>query len=124
MSNLRLPWPQVNDAFLIALGIQVVLAVAGHFIGFLGRYFAVTSVLVSAFMGFILGVWSNPTPAMVSGLGGALVGGGSALIGAAIVFFLGDAKQGTLLWVVLIALLAGVIFGAIGSLVGRSVFGA
>ena len=77
----RLPWPHVNDAFLVALGIQVVLAVAGHFIGFLDRYFSVTSVVSSLFTGFIFGVWSNPTPAMVSGLGGAIVAG--AIAGAA-----------------------------------------
>jgi hypothetical protein len=59
-----LPWPIVQDAFLTALAIQVVLATAGHFIGFLGRHFGVTSIVASVLMGSIFGVWANPTPAL------------------------------------------------------------
>jgi hypothetical protein len=119
----RLPWPIVNDAFLTALTIQLVLAVAGHFVGFLGRNFKTISVVASVFMGFIFGVWSNPTPVLVSGMGGLLVAGGSALVGATIVFFLGNTKAKGLLWMVLTAATGGAVAAAIGSLVGRSVFG-
>ena len=123
MSHGRLPWPVVSDAFLTALAIQVGIAVIAHFIGFIGRHFSATSIVASALVGFIFGVWANPTPAMVSGLGGGIVAGGSVLVGAAIAYFLKDGKAGSLLWIVLIAALAGAIAGAIGSLVGRSVFG-
>ena len=123
MSDSRLPWPVVTDAFLTALAIQVILAIAGHFIGFLGRHYTITNGLVAGLIGFIFGVWANPTPMLTAGFGGALVAGGSALAGAAIVLLMGDAKAGTLLWIVLTAAGIGLITGAIGSAVGRSVFG-
>jgi len=118
-----MPWPIVNDAVLTALVIQVVLAVSGHFIGFISRHWGGASVIVSALMGFIFGVWSNPTPALTSGAGGALVAAGGVLAGAVVMFFLRDAKVGTLLYYVLIGVTAAAICGAIGSMVGRSVFG-
>jgi hypothetical protein len=123
MPHSRLPWPIVWDAFLTALVLQGILAVSGHFIGFLGRHYSITSAVASAILGFIFGVWANPTPALLAGLGGALVTGGSALAGAALVFFLGDAKPGALMWVVMTAAAIGLVTGAIGSMVGRSVFG-
>ena len=124
MPQLRMPWPVVSDAFLAALAVQVAIAIAGHFIGLLGRHVGAASVAASGFMGFIFGVWSNPTPVVVSGLGGLLVAGGSTLVGAAVIFFMGDARGGSLLWILLMAAAAGGIGGAIGSIVGRSVFGA
>lgn len=123
MSHGKMPWPIVNDALLTALVIQVVLAISGHFIGFIARHWGGASVVISALMGFIFGVWSNPTPALTSGAGGALVAGGGVLAGAVVMFFLRDAKMGKLLYFVLIGVIAGAICGAIGSLVGRSVFG-
>jgi hypothetical protein len=123
MSDARVPWPVVTDALLTALAIQVVLAIAGHFIGFVGRHYGVVSGIVAGIMGFIFGVWANPTPALTAGAGGLLVTGGSALAGAAIVLIMGDAKAGTLLWNVITAAGIGLITGAIGSVVGRSVFG-
>ena len=119
----RLPWPIVQDAFLAALAIQVVLAVFGHLVGFIGRHFGVASIVASAFLGFIFGAWANPTPALSAAAGGAVVAGGSALVGAIIALLLRDGKAGSLLWIVLIAVLAGAIAAAIGSVVGRSVFG-
>jgi hypothetical protein len=123
MSDGKMPWPIVNDALLTALVVQVVLAVSGHFIGFIGRHWGGASVAVSAVLGFIFGVWANPTPTLTSGAGGVLVAGGGILAGAVVMFVLPDAKMATLLNFVLIGVVAGAIGGAIGSMVGRSVFG-
>jgi hypothetical protein len=60
-------------------------------------------------LGFIFGIWANPTPAPSAG--------------AVIVSLLRDARPGSQLWVVLGAALAGAITPAIGSVMGRSVFG-
>jgi hypothetical protein len=121
---MKLPWPIVTDAFLTALAIQAILAIAGHFIGILGRHHGVLAIVTAVIMGFVFGVWANPTPAMAAGLGGILVAGGSALIGAAIVYFMGDGTTVALARTVMISVAAGLIAGAIGSVVGRSVFGA
>ena len=121
---MKMPWPVVWDAFLTALAMQGVIVGAGHFISVVGRHVGATSVFVSALLGFIFGVWTNPTPALVSGLGGILVAGGSAAIGAGVMFFLGDVKAPTLVWVTLGSAAVGFVAAAIGSMVGRSVFGA
>jgi hypothetical protein len=118
-----MPWPIVSDAFLTALGIQALFAVIGHFMGFIGRHFGAISVIASAVLGFVFGVWSNPTPPAISGLGGALVTGGSVLVAGVIVLLLKDARVGTVAWVFLLGTLIGVISAAFGSIVGRSVFG-
>jgi hypothetical protein len=123
MSHGKLPWPIVNDALLTGLAIQVILAVSGHFVGFISRHWGGASIALSALMGFIFGVWANPTPMLTAGGGGALVAGGSLLAGAVIMFILRDAKLGTLLSILLIGIIAGAVGGAIGSQVGQSVFG-
>jgi hypothetical protein len=123
MSHGKLPWPIVNDAFLTALVLQAGLAISGHFLGFVGRHWGGASVAISALTGFIFGVWANPAPALIAAGGGAIVAGGSLLAGAIIMFVLRDAKVGTLLSILLIGCIAGAVCGAIGSLVGRTVFG-
>ena len=35
---MNIPWPIVQDAVLIAAGVQLALAAGGHFIGFTGRH--------------------------------------------------------------------------------------
>ena len=123
MSHGKLPWSIVNDALLTGLAIQVVLAVSGHFIGFIARHWGGVSVAASALMGFIFGVWANPTPTLTAAAGGALVAGGGLVAGAVIMFVLRDAKPGTLISILLVGIIAGAVGGAIGSQVGRSVFG-
>ena len=120
---MKMPWPVVNDAFLTALVLQGLIAIAGHFVSILGRHFSAASVVISALMGFIFGVWANPTPLAVAALGGVLVAGGSTLIGAAIALLLGDVKAATLIWVTIGSAGAGALAAAIGSVVGRSIFG-
>lgn len=118
-----MPWPVVNDAVLTALVIQVVLAVSGHFIGFIGRHWGGAAIAVSGLVGFIFGVWANPTPALSAAAGGSLVAGSGVLAGAVVMFFIKDARVGTLLTILVFGLIAGALSGAIGSAVGRSVFG-
>ena len=123
MSYGRMPWPIVNDAVLTAVVIQVVIAVTGHFVGFIARHWAAAAIGVSGLMGFVFGVWANPTPPFTAAAGGSLAAGGGVLAGAIVMFFLRDAKIGTLLSILLFSIVAGALAGVIGSLVGRTVFG-
>jgi hypothetical protein len=118
-----MPWPIVNDAVLTAVVLHVVIAVSGHFIGFIGRHWGGAAIAVSGLMGFIFGVWANPIPALSAAAGGSLVAGSGVLAGAIVMFFIKDAKVGTLLSIHFFGIIAGALCGAIGSSVGRSVFG-
>ena len=118
-----MPWPIVNDALLTGVVLQVVIAVSGHFVGFIARHCAGIAIGLSGMMGFISGVWFNPTPPVITALGGGLIAAGGVLAGVVVMFFLRDAKMKTLFSILIFGFIAGALGGALGSLTGRSVFG-
>ena len=118
-----MPWPIVNDALLTAVVIQVVIAVSGHFIGFVARHWGGAAITVSGLTGLLFGIWANPTPPLAAAAGGGLVAGGGVLAGAVVMFFLRDARVGSLFEILILGIIAGAGCGGIGSAVGRSVFG-
>lgn len=120
---MNIPWPVVKDVFWIALVLQLILSVAGHFVGFLGRYLVPGEILISLLVGFGFGVSASPASPPVSALGGAIVTAGSALAGVLFFYFLNDAKLSTIGIAVVASAAAGAVTGAVGRIVGRSVFG-
>lgn len=120
---MNIPWPVVKDVFWIAAVPQLILSVAGHFVGFLGRYLVPGEVLISLLVGFGFGVSASPASPGVAALGGAIVTTGSALAGVLLSYFLNDAKPSTIGIALAASATAGVLTGAVGRVVGRSVFG-
>jgi hypothetical protein len=124
VSDLRINWLLVKDAVLIVGAVQVVLAAAAHYVGFVSRFLTPLVLLTTAAGIFWYGVSTNPSSALSAGVGGAIAGGTAVAAGMAVAGVLGDIKTGPALMTILGGTLVGVAVGIAGSAVGRKVFGA
>ena len=99
-------------ALLIAAVLQLAMVLAGHWVAFVkDNLFAVLGTAISA-LGAILYVRAARPAWLWAALGGAIVGGVSALAGIAVSYALGDVTADILTMGTLASAVAGLIAGA------------
>ncbi|HKY60941.1 MAG TPA: hypothetical protein VJP59_08015 [Gemmatimonadota bacterium] len=105
-------------SLLLGTLLQVGMVVVGHNTVAVASLFAPLGMAISLIAGFLYGRWARSTRGSAV-LGGAIVGGLSAVIGIAVSHFLGDVQA----WVLFLGTLSATFTGAIGGLIGHTVGG-
>jgi hypothetical protein len=108
----------LQGALVIGTVLQVAMVVAGHFVPFIALHvFMFGGMGISAVAGLIYG--RAAAGYGDAALGGAIAGGGCALIGIALSVLMGDTQA------VILALgtASSAVTGAIGGVLGRLIFG-
>ncbi len=103
------------QALIFATVLQLAMVIAGHWIAFIKDNLFATMGTAISIVGAIHYVRAARPPWLWAALGGAIVGGVSALIGIAVSYLLGDVPVETLY----IGTTASTVCGAIGGLVMR-----
>ena len=107
------------SALLLGTLLQVAMVVIGHYTVAVASLFAPLGMAISLIAGFLYARWARGTRGDAV-LGGAIVGGVSALIGIVVSYALGDVTATSVLF---LGTLSGTFTGAIGGLVGHAVGG-
>ena len=107
----------LQGALVIGTVLQVAMVVAGHFVPFVALHvFALGGMAISALAGLVYG---RPAAAYAgAALGGAIAGGGCALIGIALSVLMGDTPAMILAIGTVSSAVTGAIGGALGRLIG------
>jgi hypothetical protein len=116
-------WYVLQDALAISAVVQLLFVVASHYLTFLSKGWPVGAVIIAALCGLLFGVASNPSTPFSSLIAGAIMTVGALLLSLLVAHFLSDVRWSLVLFVGLAGVLVGAVAAAIGSLVGRSVFG-
>ncbi len=108
-------WPNFQSTLLIGTVLQLIMVVAGHFMAEIAELFGPIGVLISLLAGALLTLRAPRRPIGTSLLGGALVGGISALIGIIVSWALADVAA----LILLVGTISSAITGALGGFLGR-----
>jgi hypothetical protein len=101
-------------AMIIGTVLQVAMVLAGHWVLFIKAEFAAGGMAISLLAGVLYGYLAR-APRARSVPRGAIVGGGSALLGIVVSWALGDVPP--------LILVVGTLSSAIGGAIGGAVFG-
>src|SRR5688572_12784171 len=107
----------LSNALLLGTIAQLTMVIAGHLHASIAAWFAVGGMLISMVAGGLYGLWAGQ-PRTMAAYGGALAGGGCALIGIAVSVALGDVTVGVLLYGTASSAITGALGGVAGTLVG------
>lgn len=107
----------LRSALVTGTILQLVMVIGGHFSPAIAALFAIAGMLISLVAGALYGVWSGATRGQ-AGIGGALVGGGCALLGIAVSVALGDVTWSVLLFGTASSAATGGLGGWLASLLG------
>jgi hypothetical protein len=105
----------VVTATAVGTILQLAMVVAGHFAPGVAKLFAVGGMSLSAVAGVLFARWANPASVGAAATGGALAGGGCALIGILVSYLLGDVPAAVLGF----GTASSAVTGAIGAAVAR-----
>jgi hypothetical protein len=107
----------MSNALLLGTIAQLAMVLAGHLHPSIAAWFAVGGMLISMAAGGLYGTWTGQAR-RTAAYGGALAGGGCALIGIAVSVALGDVTLGVLLYGTASSAITGALGGVAGALVG------
>jgi hypothetical protein len=111
--------PTIGAGLVVGTILQLIMVVIGHFVPAVAALFAPVGMLISLIAGLLYAYRAGRRALGEQLLGGALVGGGCALIGIAVSWVLGDVETVILLIGTASSAVTGAVGGAIGRVIAR-----
>jgi hypothetical protein len=102
-------------ATLIGLVLQLLLVFAGHSSPAVKQPMGLLGMLIALFAGWLYGRWQTWGGRGAAAVGGAVVGGVSALLGLLESFYLNDVPA----WIILVGAASSAVMGAVGGAIPR-----
>jgi hypothetical protein len=111
----RILSPKYQTSVIFGLFFQMALVICGHFSPGVAQFFGLFGVTISLLTGVVYAVGAPKVSLWERAAGGALIGGGTALVAIIASVQFGDVP----LEILLIGTLASGATGAIGGMIGR-----